>query len=264
MRYHMVSHHRCMVQLFVGGTCSWDTMTLDHPGESHVPQRQKAVPAVRKRLPDERIAELLDIATEMFITEGFAATSTNKIARAANASKTTFYSRFPTKQDLFLAVIERRMQGIFEQVAQFPENANFEKTLCTFSANLLRIALAPRQISLIRMISMEADRYPELARRFYENGPKRGEDSLAAYLSTQIKLGRLRDDDPLTMARHLMSLLTGSPVRWFVIGLNAEPISELSLRGHIDDVVNIFLRAYAPPGVKHGSLAVKRSAHVST
>jgi AefR-like transcriptional repressor, C-terminal domain len=46
------------------------------------------------------------------------------------------------------------------------------------------------------------------------------------------------------MARHLMSLITGSPVRWFVLGFDSEPIAERSLSKHIDGVVNLFLRAY--------------------
>ncbi|RXH57246.1 Transcriptional regulator, TetR family [Granulicella sibirica] len=165
--------------------------------------------------------------------------------RLANASKTTFYSRFPTKEDLFVAVIERRVRPVFEQVAKFPECDTAEKTLQTFGLNLLRIALSPEQISLIRMISMESERYPELAKRFYENGPKRGEDALAAYLSDQVKVKRVRDEDSLTMARHFMSLITGSPVRWFVLGFDTEPLSERSLRKHVEGVVRVFLRAYA-------------------
>jgi TetR/AcrR family transcriptional repressor of mexJK operon len=207
---------------------------------------KKPAPAVRKRLQDERIAEILDIAAEVFIAEGFAAASTNKIARLANASKTTFYSRFPAKEDLFLAVIERRMNRVFERVAQFPGGSSLEKTLRTFGANVLGIALAPEQILLLRMVSMESGRYPELARRFYERGPKRGETSLAAYLSSQVASGMLKDDDPRMMARHLISLLTGSPVRWFVMGLEPEPISQWALRRHRDEVVDAFLRAYSP------------------
>jgi TetR/AcrR family transcriptional regulator, mexJK operon transcriptional repressor len=196
-------------------------------------------------LQDERIAELLDVAAEVFISEGFQAASTNKIARLANASKTTFYSRFPTKEDLFLAVIERRMTRVFEQVAQFPEEPGIEKSLRHFGSNMLQIALSTEQISLIRMVSMESGKYPELAQRFYENGPKRGEEALASYLARQIEAGHLTQDDPLTMSRHLLSLLTGSPVRWFVLGFNPKPISDAALKKHIESVVDLFLRAYA-------------------
>jgi AcrR family transcriptional regulator len=210
--------------------------------------RTKAVDATsrrRSRLQDDRIAELLDVAAEVFIADGFAAASTNKIARLANASKTTFYSRFPTKEDLFLAVIERRMTRIFEQVAQFSEANSIESTLQQFGVNLLDIALSPGQISLIRVISMESERHPELAKRFYEIGPRRGEQALAAYLAVQIKAGHLRDEDPLVMAGHLMSLLTGSSVRWFVLGFRTKPLSRLSLSKHIQSVVSLFLRAYS-------------------
>ncbi|HTF70452.1 MAG TPA: helix-turn-helix domain-containing protein [Edaphobacter sp.] len=57
---------------------------------------------VRGRLDEDRLAELLDIAAEVFITKGFEAASTNEIAKRSNSSKGTFYSRFPTKEDLFL------------------------------------------------------------------------------------------------------------------------------------------------------------------
>jgi AcrR family transcriptional regulator len=212
-----------------------------------VKKLQTAPATRRKRLQDDRIAELLDVAAEVFIADGFAAASTNEMAGRANASKTTFYSRFPTKEDLFLAVIERRMTKIFEQVAKFPERSTVESTLRLFAANLLHIALSPEQISLIRMISMESGRYPELAKRFYENGPRRGEEALATYLAGQIKIGHLRKENPLMMARHLMSLITGSPVRWFVLGFDSEPIAERSLSKHINGVVSLFLRAYGQP-----------------
>lgn len=205
--------------------------------------------STRKRLGDDRIAELLDIAAGVFLTEGFAAASTNRIASLAKASKTTFYSRFPTKKDLFLAVIERRMSRIFEQVAHFPECDSLEESLRRFGANLLRVALSPEQIALIRMISMESGRSPELAERFYDNGPGRAEESLAAYLAGQVERGHLRPADPLMMARQLMSLITGSPVRWFVLGFHAEPLSDHAVQHHLDGVMDLFLRAYGTHAV---------------
>lgn len=199
----------------------------------------------RKRLQDERLAELLDVAAEVFIAEGFAAASTNEIARRANASKTTFYSRFPTKEDLFLAVIERRTAKIFSQVARFPEQQSLEQTLKDFSKDVLLIALSPEQISLIRMVSMEASRYPELATRLYENGPKKAEKALAGYLSDQITKGVLRKEDALTMARNLLNLITGSPIRWFVLGFDPSPLGKRALKKHVEGAIDLFLRAYS-------------------
>ena len=200
--------------------------------------------ATRTRLTEDRIAELLDIAAEVFIVEGFAAASTNRIASLASASKATFYSRFPTKQDLFLAVIERRITRIFEQVARFPDGESMRGCMTQFAKGVLTVAFSPEQIALIRMISMESGKYPELAQRFYTLGPKRAEDSLAAYLVGRTKRGELVDEDPLTMARNFMNLLTGSPVRWFVLGFDPVPLTAGALDKHVDDVLKLFMRAY--------------------
>jgi AcrR family transcriptional regulator len=65
-----------------------------------ITEKQETTPARREvrstgmqaRLDDDRVSELLDVATEVFIEYGFDGASTNKIARRANCSKTTFYS----------------------------------------------------------------------------------------------------------------------------------------------------------------------------
>jgi TetR/AcrR family transcriptional regulator of autoinduction and epiphytic fitness len=200
---------------------------------------------IRARLDEERLTELLDVAAEIFISEGFSAASTNEIARRANSSKTTFYSRFPTKEHLFLAVIERRIDGIFQQVAgSLPEERPIEETLQKFGSALIRLALSKEQIALIRVVSMEAARFPELGKRYYELGPKRAEERLAAYLRKQVERGRLLNEDTRQMAQHFVSLVSGGPVRWFVLGFDPIPMSKNAIHKHLDSAVLIFMRAY--------------------
>jgi TetR/AcrR family transcriptional repressor of mexJK operon len=200
---------------------------------------------IRARLDEERLTELLDVAAEIFISEGFSAASTNEIARRANSSKTTFYSRFPTKEHLFLAVIERRINGIFQQVAgSLPEERPIEETLQKFGSALIRLALSKEQIALIRVVSMEAARFPELGKRYYELGPKRAEERLAAYLRKQVERGRLLNEDTRQMAQHFVSLVSGGPVRWFVLGFDPIPMSKNAIQKHLDSAVLMFMRAY--------------------
>ncbi len=200
---------------------------------------------VRARLDHERLTELLDVAAEIFISEGFSAASTNEIARRANSSKTTFYSRFPTKERLFLAVIERRMNDIFQQVAgSLPEEPPVEQTLRNFGSALIGFVLSKEQVALVRMVSMESGKFPELGKRFYELGPKRGEEALAAYLTKQAEKGRLLNEDTRQMAQHFISLITGGPVRWFVFGFDPSPLSESALKKHLNSAIQVFMRAY--------------------
>jgi TetR/AcrR family transcriptional regulator, mexJK operon transcriptional repressor len=198
------------------------------------------------RLEEDRVAELLDIAAEVFIEHGFEAASTNEIARRANCSKTTFYSRFPTKEKLFIAVLERRMDQIFREVATaLPPDPPIESTLKDFSSRLLKLAIAKEQIALLQVVGMESRRFPELGQQFYELGPKRGITYLTQYMQEQIKRGRLMKEDPAIMAEHLHALLTSGPVRWFVLGLRNN-LDQKEKQMRIDAAVEVFLRAYSP------------------
>lgn len=197
------------------------------------------------RLDEERVAELLDIATEVFVEHGFEGASTNEIARRANCSKTTLYCRFPTKQELFVAVLERRTEEMFNKVfTALPVDGPLEETLTEFGSRILRVCLSDEKIRLERVVSMEAERFPELARHFFESGPKRGHQELGRYLEAQIKRGRLIGEDPQLMAEHLMSLLTGGPVHWRMFGF-AESVSPRDQRKRLYAAVKTFLRAYS-------------------
>ena len=210
------------------------------------PLAQPQVGKTKPRLEAERLLEILDIAAEVFIAQGFESASTNEIARRANASKTTFYSRFPTKEILFAKVIEHRMDAVFRTISPtLPLDAPIGQTLSGFATTILRAALSPMQIDLIRMISMESRRFPELGRRFYELGAGRGQALLAHYLEEQTRRGALRLDDPQTMAEHFISLVIGGPVHWYVLGFRAQMLRRKECVRHTEAAVDVFLRAYA-------------------
>jgi TetR/AcrR family transcriptional repressor of mexJK operon len=199
----------------------------------------------RPRAEDKRLEELLDIATDVFVTHGFESASTNEIAKRAGSSKGTFYSRFPTKEKLFIAVLERRMDRIFSLVSEaLPLDPPMEETLREYGNRVLKFALSPDQLSLLRVVAMESTRFPELGIRFYELGPKRGQTLVGQYMKEQIKRGNLMDEDPHLMAEHLMSLITGGPVRWLILGLKRSPIANNGQR-HVEAAVKAFLRSYA-------------------
>jgi len=185
---------------------------------------------IRNRLDGDRLTEILDIAAEVFVAEGFSAASTNEIARRANSSKTTFYSRFPTKEHLFIAVIERRMTGMFDLIlSALPQDPPLAKTLSEFGSRLLRNALSKEQVALVRVISMESAKFPRLGELFFELGPK-------------------RDADTHLMAQHYTSLVTGGPVRWIALGFQPTAMRPGELRKHVEAATEVFLRAYAVGG----------------
>jgi len=197
------------------------------------------------RLDEKRVAELLEIATDVFVERGFEGASTNEIARRANCSKTTLYSRYPTKEKLFVAVLERRMDYLFREVfTALSAEEPIQRTLTEFGARVVRFAGSERQLRLFRVVSMEADRFPALAEHYYEIGPRRGQLELSRYFEKQIRLHRLIREDPHIMAEHFLSLLTGGSVRWRILTLRQAP-GDPDYQLHLEKAVSAFLRAYS-------------------
>lgn len=60
---------------------------------------------------------VLDAATELFLAEGYAATSVAAVARRAGVSAQTVYNGFGTKKDLLKAAYDRTLAGDDEPVA---------------------------------------------------------------------------------------------------------------------------------------------------
>ncbi|MBU3692242.1 MAG: TetR/AcrR family transcriptional regulator [Candidatus Nanopelagicaceae bacterium] len=83
----------------------------------------------RARLPrDERRALLLSAALEVFTVSGFHAASMDDIADRAEVSKPVLYQHFPSKLDLYLAVLDVHIDSLVfaiqKAIASTKENKN--------------------------------------------------------------------------------------------------------------------------------------------
>ena len=215
------------------------------PAKREPALKKRAHTPIQTRLDDDRVSELLGVAAEVFIERGFEGASTNEIARRANCSKTTLYTRYPSKEKLFLAVLEQRMELILSDFATtLQPELPMEQTLKDYGFRLMQLALSENQLGMIRVISMEASRFPDLGRRFYELGPGRGVAILVNYMEEQIRRERLVKESPQMMAEHLISLITGGYVRWTMVGI-PDNLNLNEKRQRISAIVEMFLRAYS-------------------
>ena len=83
----------------------------------------------RSRLPrDERRAILLSAALEVFTVSGYHAASMDEIADRAGVSKPVLYQHFPSKLDLYLAVLDLHIDSLVfdlqKAIASTKENKN--------------------------------------------------------------------------------------------------------------------------------------------
>ena len=83
----------------------------------------------KARLPrDERRAQLLSAALEVFTSAGYHAAAMDEIADHASVSKPVLYQHFPSKLDLYLAVLDLHIDSLVftiqKAIASTPENSN--------------------------------------------------------------------------------------------------------------------------------------------
>jgi AcrR family transcriptional regulator len=129
---------------------------------------------------DERI---LDAAGKVFIERGFTGASVDEIAEAARAGKLTIYARFPSKEALFNAVIERlARQNTGIEVASSP-GATIDDRLEALATAILTRVLAPETMGLIRVAVAEARRFPDVAASVSRMARDRQTDAICRTLS---------------------------------------------------------------------------------
>jgi len=188
---------------------------------------------------------LLDIAASFFLEKGFAGSSVSEMARHARASKESFYSRYPTKEELFRAVIRRQTDRMSRQMkAMFLSEAPTEVTLTSFGERLLEQLMADETITLQRTISLDAGRFPELARIFWEVGPARMIGALSHYLEAQVSQGKLRKLDPESAALHFVGLINSETMLKVTLGITPKPSKDVQHR-RVKSAVDVFLHGYA-------------------
>jgi TetR/AcrR family transcriptional regulator, mexJK operon transcriptional repressor len=192
---------------------------------------------------------ILDAATTLFLREGYLATSMDQIAAAAAVSKQTVYKQFDDKQSLFREIVTSTVvevsDPVAEQIASLRDSADLEASLRDLARALLAQVIQPRVMQLRRLVIGEAGRFPELGRLFYERGPGRTVDALAATFDTLAARGALRLQDPRLAAEHFNWLVMSTPLNRVMLCGDAELPAPADLGRYAEAGVRAFLAAYS-------------------
>ncbi len=193
------------------------------------------------RLASAQLSDrILDVATALFLGDGFGATSIEAVARRAGISKRTFYHRFRGKEALFEAVVRRLIERWMPpfDAAQL-EAPSLAETLRRLAEQILGAALTPEALALHRMAIAEATRFPGLARILHDLGASAGTDRIARHFEQRIAGGELGPIDPRFAAEQFIMMVVSGPRRR-ALGLGA-PLGPAELRRWIDHTVTLFL-----------------------
>lgn len=132
------------------------------------PSTPPAESGVRQRRKEARPQELLEAALALFVEKGFAATKAEEVAQRAGVSKGTLYLYYPSKEELFKAVVRQNLSALIaegeEAVATF-EGSSSELLSFLLHTWWERVGNTPAA-GIHKIVLAEVRNFPELA-QFY-------------------------------------------------------------------------------------------------
>jgi TetR/AcrR family transcriptional regulator len=176
--------------------------------------RQDEAHAKRERRKQARPGELLDAALDLFVEKGFAATRAEEVAARAGVSKGTLFLYFPSKEELFKAVVRENISGRFtewnDEFRAF-EGSTGEMLRYCYKIWWERIG-ATRASGITKLIISEARNFPEIAAFYHQEVIQPGETLIRNILKRGVDSGEFHVPD---MDHAIYSVI--APMVWLIM-----------------------------------------------
>lgn len=168
-------------------------------------------------------ALLLDAAQELFLTQGYGATTVEQVASRIGATKRTVYAKFGDKAGLFAAMAKRLVESRRGWLAGDPVGETIDTRLISFGTQLLSLVLAPEVLALHRVLTAESQRFPELAALVDQLSAKGARRQLARVIKAEVNRGTLTVIDPEVAAELLVGMIVNSAMLASMLGRKPAP-----------------------------------------
>jgi len=197
---------------------------------------------LKPRSADKR-EEVLDIASENFLGKGFDGTSINVMAREAGISKESIYRYFGSKEDLFMAVVERELSfygnGMLETTNNY-EGESLKEALYKVAEATIRVVSTDRTLSLRRLVFQMTATGSKVGTHYYQAGP----DVAYRNLVQLFQYYKPKSDFPIDkLSRYFLSIVLHRTVLQRECGVRSN-MTEDDIATHCTEVVEDFLHGF--------------------
>lgn len=210
----------------------------------------------RTRVVEGKRAAIARAATELFLSQGYRATSTEQVASAAGVSKQTVYNQFGDKERLFREIVlgvtataEAFADGVAETVSGVATPTELDTALRALGRRYLGTVMNPQVLALRRLVISEATRFPDLAATYYERGPSRVLAALGELFGGLAERGLLQSGAAPRAADDFAFLLLGRALDEGMFRAGEPVLTPAGIDEAADHAVDVFLAAHgARPG----------------
>ncbi|NEQ65836.1 MAG: TetR/AcrR family transcriptional regulator [Symploca sp. SIO2D2] len=195
----------------------------------------------RKKSPKR--AAIIEAATEEFLLRGFSGTSMDQIAKVANVSKRTVYDHFPSKDNLFQAIVDEILQQIGEMPShEYSKEKPLDEQLLAIGKTFATTITGRDFMKLSRVVISRFIQAPEWAHNTL-NAHARLRQDMIAFFKAGKKDGRLKIGNPEKAAAQFCGLIKEIAF-WPELMAGQEPISTRERNATVKAAVEIFLDHY--------------------
>jgi TetR/AcrR family transcriptional repressor of mexJK operon len=199
-------------------------------------------PGKREARKEERRLAILEVAKRSFLEHGYSATSMSAISAELGGSKGTLWNYFPSKEELFSAVLDHATTSYRQLLSDLlTPSADLRATLFAFCRSFIAKITSPEAMRLHRLVAAESGRFPEVGEIFYRRAPQPTLEMLATFFAGEMEAGHMRPDDPLAAARVLSSLCMGGAHQRLLWGID-KAADEVEAEARY--VADVFARAF--------------------
>jgi len=202
-------------------------------------------PAAPARLTDRKRAAILEAAVAEFRQAGFDATSMDRIAASAGVSKRTVYNHFPSKEVLFMQILQQLWESSMASLeVGYRKDRPLREQLHELVQQKLQLLHDEAFIDLARVAIAAAIPSPERAREMFARmGDK--EEGLTVWIRAAAKDGRLKAKDPLFASMLLQGMIKGFAF-WPQITLGQPVLTPAQRKQVAATATDMFLAYFAP------------------
>jgi TetR/AcrR family transcriptional regulator, mexJK operon transcriptional repressor len=191
-----------------------------------------------------RRAAFVKAGREEFFSRGFAGAVMSSVAARVGGSKTTLWTYFPSKEDLFAAVVDDIVEKYGEALTvDLKSGESIRSILQRFATAMMNTILSEPILHLHRLVIGESGRFPQIGALLYERGAKRGKARLSVFMANAMKNGELREGDPDVATRQFTELCKSGCFQMALLGM-MDDVTPEAAAADIAQSVDTFLRAW--------------------
>ena len=196
-----------------------------------------------KKLTELKREDIIEAATYEFKTNGFRATSMDRIAATARVSKRTVYNHYASKEILFQAITQELCDRVM-QVSEHPYDPEIPVKIQLHDIAEQEIALltSAEFLDMVKMITSESLASPELTKTNFESFQDYN-IGMVEWIKSASGDGKLSVTDPVRASKQFLALIETFALWPQLYGVKPVP-EKKQQKTIIDSAVEMFLCTY--------------------